>query len=90
MLVSVLMRKNLTRTLLFVAAPGSGKSTIAQKVESGFKFKHVSSGNLLQAEVASGSQLGRDVGDAMKHGNLVNDENTMQVFASYLSKTSLK
>ena len=83
------MSRNLTRTLLFVAAPGSGKSTIAKRVESAYLFKHVSSGNLLQAEVSSGSQLGIDVNEAMKSGNLVSDELTMRVFSAYLSKAPL-
>ena len=45
---------------LIIGAPGSGKTTdasiIAQQDE---KFAHFSTGDLLRAEVASGSELGK-------------------------------
>ena len=42
--------------LLFLGAPGSGKGTQSAKLkEAG--FNHVSTGDLLRAEIAKGSEL---------------------------------
>ena len=57
---------------LIIGAPGSGKTTdasiIAQQDE---KFAHFSTGDLLRAEVASGSELGKLIDGFISKGNLV-------------------
>jgi len=57
---------------LIIGAPGSGKTTdasiIAQHDE---KFAHFSTGDLLRAEVASGSELGKLIDGFISKGNLV-------------------
>ena len=51
--------------------PGSGKGTQCEKIVAEFSFTHLSSGDLLRAEVASGSEKGKALDAAMKAGQLV-------------------
>lgn len=54
--------------------PGSGKGTQAAKIEKEFHLKHLSTGDILRAEVAGGSAMGREAGRIMAAGDLVPDE----------------
>ena len=62
--------------LIILGAPGSGKGTQAAKlVEKG--FSHVSTGDLLRAEIAKGSELGQKVSGIMSRGDLVDDKTVL-------------
>ena len=54
--------------------PGSGKGTQASRIEREFQLNHLSTGQILRAEVAHGSELGREVGRIMAAGDLVPDD----------------
>jgi len=58
---------------LIIGAPGSGKTTDAQLIakQNNDKMIHYSTGDLLRDEVASGSHMGKAIGDIMSKGNLV-------------------
>ncbi len=57
---------------LIIGAPGSGKTTDAQIIaEQNKNIAHYSTGELLRAEVASGSELGAIIGKRMSAGELV-------------------
>ena len=57
---------------LIIGAPGSGKTTDASLIaEQDAKFAHFSTGDLLRAEVASGSELGKQIDGFISKGNLV-------------------
>lgn len=51
--------------------PGSGKGTQCAKIVEKFGFCHLSSGDLLRDEVASGSERGTKLKDVMAKGELV-------------------
>jgi len=51
--------------------PGSGKGTQCAKVVERYGYTHLSSGDLLRDEVASGSERGNQLGEIMKRGELV-------------------
>ncbi len=53
--------------------PGSGKGTQAAKLEQELHINHMSTGDILRREAASGSQLGQEVGRIMAAGDLVPD-----------------
>jgi adenylate kinase len=60
--------------LIFIGAPGSGKGTQASKLVSERGFKHISTGDLLRAEIAKQSALGLEVKKVMDAGQLVSDD----------------
>ncbi|AUN99969.1 nucleoside monophosphate kinase [Bacteriovorax stolpii] len=62
--------------LIILGAPGSGKGTQAAKlVEKG--YKHISTGDLLRAEIAKGTELGQKVAGIISRGDLVDDRTVM-------------
>ena len=51
--------------------PGSGKGTQCSKIVEDFGFFHLSTGDLLRAEVAKGTAQGKELEAIMKEGKLV-------------------
>ncbi|MBP5382476.1 MAG: adenylate kinase [Bacteroidales bacterium] len=54
--------------------PGAGKGTHAGAIASKYNLKHISTGELLRAEIAAGSQLGLQAKELIAAGSLVPDE----------------
>ncbi|KAL4553826.1 adenylate kinase isoenzyme 1-like, partial [Arapaima gigas] len=56
---------------VYPGGPGSGKGTQCEKVVEKYGFTHLSSGDLLRAEVSSGSERGKQLSAIMQRGELV-------------------
>ena len=54
--------------------PGAGKGTHAGAIASKYNLKHISTGELLRAEIAAGSPLGLQAKELIAAGSLVPDE----------------
>nr|XP_031533452.1 adenylate kinase isoenzyme 1 isoform X1 [Vicugna pacos] len=55
----------------FCGGPGSGKGTQCEKIVQKYGYTHLSTGDLLRAEVSSGSARGKMLSEIMEKGQLV-------------------
>lgn len=51
--------------------PGSGKGTQCERIVDKYGYTHLSSGDLLRAEVQGGSERGKELSAIMEKGELV-------------------
>lgn len=56
---------------VLAGGPGSGKGTQCEKIVQKYGYTHLSTGDLLRAEVSSGSERGKKLSAIMEKGELV-------------------
>lgn len=72
--------------LVLLGAPGSGKGTQAARLKAHLQVPHISTGDLLRAEVAAGSKLGQEAKEIMARGELVSDAILLGMLEERLSR----
>jgi len=72
--------------IVFLGAPGSGKGTQAKRLMEEKGFPQVSTGDLLRAAVAEGTELGQQAKAAMDAGELVTDDIVLGIIAERLAQ----
>jgi adenylate kinase len=70
--------------LVLLGPPGAGKGTQANLLETERSLVKLSTGDMLRAAVAAGTELGRKAGDIMERGQLVPDDIVIGLIAERL------
>lgn len=71
-------------------APGSGKGTQSVTLAEKYNLLHLSTGDMLRAEIAAGSDLGKRMSAIMASGELVPDEVVIDMIAHKIDATTGK
>ena len=76
--------------IVLLGAPGSGKGTQAARLKEMYGIPHISTGDILRAEVARGTTLGRKAEAYMDAGGLVPDELILEMIERRLAEADAK
>jgi len=72
--------------LVLLGPPGAGKGTQAKLLEDSRSLLKLSTGDMLRAAVAAGTELGRKAGDIMVRGQLVPDNLVIELIAEHIDE----
>jgi adenylate kinase len=72
--------------IVLLGPQGAGKGTQAQLISQRTGAKHISTGDLVRAEIKSGSELGQTIKDYNDRGELVPDEIIVEMMKPYLDE----
>jgi adenylate kinase len=76
--------------LILLGAPGAGKGTVAKLLTQLDGSVQISTGDILRAAVAAGTELGKKAEAAMKAGDLVSDDLIMGIMGERLKEADCK
>ncbi len=72
---------------LIFGPPGSGKGTQSVRLAEKFNLIHLSTGDILRAEIAAGTELGGKMSLIMSKGELVPDEVVIEMIANKIDNS---
>lgn len=77
------------KNIILLAPPATGKGTLAKELKELYGYDHISTGDMLREAVEKGDELGKQIDEIMKSGNLVPDDLIYQLLEQRLaSQTS--
>jgi adenylate kinase len=74
--------------IVLLGAPGSGKGTQGDKIVANYGVNHISTGEVLRAEVGAGTELGRKAKAIMDAGELVSDDIILAIAKAQITKSA--
>ena len=74
--------------IVLLGAPGAGKGTQCKRIVAKYGLLHLSSGDILRQERASGTELGEKAQSYMDSGTLVPDEIIVEMMVGAIKNTS--
>ncbi|XP_058206938.1 adenylate kinase 5, chloroplastic isoform X6 [Rhododendron vialii] len=88
--MKVLCSKSEPIKVMISGAPASGKGTQCEMIVQKFGLVHISTGDLLRAEVSAGTEIGNKAKEYMNAGSLVPDEVVTAMVTARLSQQDAK
>lgn len=76
--------------IILLGPPGAGKGTQAKLIEDRHSMKQLSTGDMLRAAVAAGTETGRKAREIMDRGELVPDAVVADIIAERLDQPDVK
>ncbi len=70
--------------IVIFGAPGSGKGTQSEKIVEKYNIDHISTGDVLRAEIKAGSELGAMAKRLIDNGQLIPDDLMLDILAAKL------
>lgn len=74
--------------IIICGGPGSGKGTQSDLIIEKYNLAHFSTGDLLRSEIASGSELGKEINAYISEGNLIPDQMMVDLLVAEINKLS--